>query len=157
MVGETRAHPIFRAQIILSVLIVGVIALTVAAVFAQPKMGSTDAELGMKLLLILAGLPLLALPLYALMRRRATRLLARRHHDARAEVRNDQIPPELMGVAVVGAALVEGLGLFGATIFLLTGQWLALIAPALAIILIGIQIPGKEGIERAVRLARERA
>ncbi len=133
------------------------ITLTVAAIFAQPKMGATDAELGEKLLLILAGFPVLALPVYALMRKRATRLLARRHHDARAEVRNDQIPPELLGVAIVGAALAEGFGLFGATIFLITGQWLALVAPALAIILIGIQIPGKEGIERAVRQARERA
>ena len=130
--------PLFRAQIILSALIVGVIALTVAAIFAHPKIGSTDAELGQKLLLILAGLPVLALPAYALMRRRATRLLARRHHDARAEARNHQIPPELLGAVIVGASLAEGLGLFGATIFLITGQWLALVAPALAIIVIGI-------------------
>jgi len=157
MVAETRAQPIFVAQIILSLLIVGVITLTVAAVFAHPKMGTTDAKLGELLLMILAGVPVLTLPVYVLLRRRATRLLGLRQHNARAEVRNDQIPPELLVVVIVGAAQAEGLGLFGAVIFLITGQWLALAAPALAIVLIGIQIPGKESIERALRLAREHA
>lgn len=157
MVGETRAQPIRTAQLIASVMLVGVIAFTLVAIFLHPKMGAFDPELARLLMLILCGLPVLQLPLYLFMRKRAIRLLARRHQEAQSEVRNHQIPPELMSVAIAGAALVEGLGLFGAVIFLLSGQWIVLIAPALSIILIGVQIPGKEGIERAVRLARERS
>jgi len=157
MVGETRAQSIQAAQLISSVMLLGVIAFTLVAIFLHPKMGEFDPALARKLMLILAGLPVLLLPLYLFLRKRAIRLLARRHHVAQAEVRNHQIPPELMTVAIVGTAMVEGLGLFGAVLFLLTGEWFVLAAPALAIILIGVQIPGKEGIERAVRLARERS
>lgn len=150
--------PLLRtAQIVLSALLVGVMTFAIVAVFARPQLGEPDEELGKKLLLVLAGLAFLQLPVYALVRKRSVRLLSRRFQDARAEIRKGRIPRELMGLSVIGGAMAEGLGIFGTTAFLVSGQWLALIAPALAIILIGVQIPGRESIERLVRQSREHA
>ena len=157
MAGETRAQKISMAQLVVSLMLVGVILLTIAAIFYRPRMGEPKEEQAPLMLAILAAVSFSLLPAYGAVRKGFIKALARRHQLARAEVRNEQIPPEAFGLAIIGAGMVEAVGLFGAAIFLITGEWVALAAPALAVILIGVQIPGKESIERLIRLALEQA
>ena len=144
------------AQIILSLLLVGVIVFTIVVIFVRPP-EEPDEERAPLMLLILGVVAFSVLPVYGIVRKGFIKALSRRHQLALAEVRHHQIPPELMGLAIVGGALTESVGIFGAVVFMLTGEWYALAAPAVAVILLGVQIPGKESLERLIRLARERA
>lgn len=51
-------------------------------------------------------------------------------------------------LSILRAALAEGFGLFGVVTFFLTAQWIALVAPAVAIGLIVATMPSQERYER---------
>lgn len=102
---------------------------------------------------VLAMLALGELPIYFIVRKT---FVARAVADRRGSLeilKQGLIPLPLQSLAILGAALVEGVGLLGTVTVMLGGPWYVLAAPVLAIALILLQIPTRAKLERLVREA----
>ena len=117
------------------------------------KSGSTDSRpaLAPILLPILGLIAILELPVYATMRRGIVSK-ARQAWD-REPSSNDpaiELLPSYNTLTIIGGALAEGFGLFGAVVFLLTGSWPALAAPAIALVALAAVFPSRDRLNRFV-------
>jgi hypothetical protein len=90
-------------------------------------------------------------PVWFLMRARAFRQLKADVASARADLEAGRLPGPLFALKLIGATLVEAPGLLGCVAFLLTGNTLVLAAPALAIVLILLQVPTRSGCSQLAR------
>ncbi len=52
--------------------------------------------------------------------------------------------PAMATLTLIGAAMAEGFGLFGGTVFLITAAREALLAPAIALVLLVLKIPTQD-------------
>lgn len=154
--GST-AIPFQRAWIILGALIAGLFCFTCIALFVDLA-GDTDADMeamGTLLSYVMLALALGEIPVYLLVRKGVIARVAKRREDALEEIDRGLLPVELMGLALIGSALAEAVGLFGVTIYMVSGDLPALAAPVLAAAAIALQMPGrsraKEMVEKSGR------
>jgi hypothetical protein len=137
-------------RIIVAAMMMGVLALGVVAIFIGQQ-AKPDAKLANILLVLLAVMAVWELIAYAVVRVSMLNRVRRRF----AENPPGADPtPELIGtfqsLTTIGSALAEGLGLFGAVIMLITGAWAALAAPAVALIVLALQLPSRDKLARFV-------
>jgi F0F1-type ATP synthase membrane subunit c/vacuolar-type H+-ATPase subunit K len=152
--AQQGSQPLGSLRMIVVALASGVLLFTVVAVFL--RRGGTmpdDAELGGMLALIAAGIGVLQLPVYLALRARFRASARERKAESLALVKEGRVPPPLMSLTIIGAALAEGVGLFGVVALLLGAPWYALVLPALSIVLILAQMPSRERLEGALREA----
>ena len=133
-------------QIITGALVAGVLAFTVIS-FVVPL----DFGEGMEDFESIAGfvLPMLALSCaggYVVIRKQMLARLRQRLEDKGFD--GSSLPPEYMGLTIVGAALAEGIGLFGVLAHWITGQPLFLFATVVAVGLMLLQIPTETKVLR---------
>lgn len=150
--SNVAALPIRSIRILHVALIGGIVLFASVAVLAG--LGTPDSNLALPLFIGLGALTVGVAVVQPLLRRQFLGSLAARHDAATDELRMGLLPPELASLSIVRAALVEGVGLFGVVVFMLTGQWAALAAPGLAIVLIAACIPTRERAEGLLREAR---
>ncbi|MFQ5807112.1 MAG: hypothetical protein ACE5I3_11750, partial [Phycisphaerae bacterium] len=89
------------------------------------------------------------IPAYALLRTAIMGNL-RRTWDGRA---SDEVPKEELAkgfnlLTIIGGALAEGLSLFGLVILLVSGNWLAVAAPVIGLLLLAAQLPTRDRFNR---------
>ena len=110
---------------------------------------NTDREPANLLLLVLAALAVMELAAYVVVRKVIAGNLRRQWLGHAVE----DVPPEELAkwfqtLTLVGAALAEGLSLFGLVILLITGNWLAIVAPAIGLLLIARHFPTRDKFNR---------
>lgn len=131
---------------------VGLLIFTGLAVFLNASASKPlNPEVAKILPVVIACVAVSELPVYVLLRKQ---LLARvtAERSASAElVEQGRIPLPLQTLAIVGAALAEGVGLLGGVTLLLGGSLYVLAAPALAALLIVVQVPTRAKLEQLVR------
>ena len=90
-------------------------------------------------------------PGYTLGRGRFLKQLGEAIEAAREGLAAGILPRELAALTIVGAALAEGIGLFGGIVYFLTGSPVALAAPVVAVLLIIAQLPTRTRTENILR------
>lgn len=104
-----------------------------------------DDGLGSTLLLVLPLLALGEMPAYVVLRQAAIARLRRSCADSSSDVeRTTALLNGFVILTIIAGAMVEGLGLFGILIYLVSGKTLALLAPGVAIILLAAIFPSQE-------------
>jgi hypothetical protein len=139
-------------SIILVALVAGIA--TFAGVVLFLRLSSErelDPAVGQLLLITLGLLAVAELPVYFLLRKQFLARVRAMKAEALQLLLQDLTPQPLFSLTIVGAAMVEGLGLLGVMAVLLGAPLYALAAPALAILLILAQIPTRARLEHAVR------
>jgi hypothetical protein len=146
------AQPLRAARLILLALAAGVLIFACVASWLRATGAMpSETEIGGLLALIAAGIGVMQLPVYFVLRANLLGRARGQKEESLELLQQDRIPPPLMTLAIVGAALAEGMGLFGTVALLLGAPWIALALPALSIVLILAQIPTRERMERALR------
>src|SRR5262245_11872915 len=146
------ATPLRVTSLILVSLVAGILAF--AGVVAYLRLSSElelDPDVGGRILVVVGLLALSEIPLYLLLRSRFLASARAAKDEALELLRQGLVPKPLFSLTIVGAALVEGLGLLGVIAVLIGAPLYALAAPALAVALILAQIPTRERLEQAVR------
>lgn len=140
------------AQIIPLAMALGVLAVTGAAIAVRLS-GSLvgNPQVTGVLTMVVAGLAATLLPVYFVVRRMLLARAQMQRAQARELLAQGQAPPALLSLVIVGAALAEGVGLFGAVTVLLGGPWFVLAAPGLALALILAQVPTRARFEALLR------
>jgi len=144
-----RLQPV---KVVLLAMVFGVIGFAaVAYVLLRDGAFETNEKTGPVLLGLLGLLALGELPAYLIIRQSVTAKL-RRRWQVEEPVNH---PATFFGqpiatVAILGGAMVEGLGLFGVLVYLLAGNSWGLAAPAAAVSLLLAQIPTRQSTERFV-------
>lgn len=100
-------------------------------------------DLGKILLLVLAAMAIAELPAYFVIRRVLVGQLRGQLEAAGASERDQLIGQGFSSTVIIGAAMAEGLGLLGVLTYLLSGQWVALVAPVLTLIVLISLFPSR--------------
>jgi hypothetical protein len=117
------------------------------------RSGTTESQSALipTLLPILGLVAILELPVYLIIRRR---IVVKARQTWECEPARDDLAAELLPsysmLTIIGAALAEGFGLFGTVVFLLTGSWPALAAPAIAFVVLAAAFPSRDRLNRFV-------
>ena len=108
-------------------------------------------ELAPILLPILGLIAILELPVYGSIRRGIVSK-ARQAWDREPSMDDPAVEllPSYNMLTIIGGALAEGFGLFGTVVFLLTGSWPALAAPAIALLALAAVFPSPDRLNRFV-------
>lgn len=146
----TPVAPPLRTTQVMVVCLAGGVALLTAVALALAPLSETGVMASGVLLPILGVLAVGEIPVYQVLRRRALRRLADRREGALMEARTERVPHELFTLILVGAALAEGVGLFGAVVYLLTANALAIAGPFVALVVLGYQVPTRDRLEDLV-------
>jgi hypothetical protein len=148
--NHAPAGSIGTVKILVAALLMGLITAT-GVMFMLVQQGIHQPQRGMEsLLLVLAVLwPVTAGA--SLLIKGAMMKQARTRWEAEGGGDDSALFPHFMSMTIVRAALLEGPGLFGAVTYLLTGNALALIAPALSIAGLGLMFPTEEKFRDFVR------
>jgi hypothetical protein len=110
---------------------------------------STTPDLANLLLATLAALAVILLVTYVIVRKLVTEWLRRSQADpGSGAVAPAAVARGFFTTTLIGAAMAEGLSLFGIVILLVTGNWLALVAPAVGLLLILLQVPTRDRFNR---------
>ncbi len=146
---ETNVDRIAKTgQILVFAMLAGIVAFG-GVVMAIGPTGGEEPPDATVLLIALAAVAVTEIPAFVVIRMGIVGNLKKRHGSRAA---GDPIPDEIvnahMVLTLIGGAMAEGVGLFGLVIVLLTGNWLAMIAPALAIVILAAFIPSRAKIER---------
>jgi len=143
--------PIRYGRIILGVLALGLTVLAVVAGALGPVSEMHDAQMDGMLLLVLGLLALGEIPAYAIVRASMRARLQSEHEgQTPTEERVRSLAQAFLVTTLIPAAMLEGWGLFGGIIYLITGQWTALLAPIIAIIGIVLLLPSHDKFNRFV-------
>jgi hypothetical protein len=137
-------------RLIIPAMAMGVILFAAIVIFLISS-GSinTDPQAANVLFLLLAAFAVIELAAYVVIRRVITGKLRRRWVDHAVE----DSPPEglaqaFQALSLVGPAMAEGLSLLGLVILLITGNWLAIVAPAIGLLLIAFLFPKRDKFNR---------
>jgi len=108
-------------------------------------------ELAPVLLAILGLVAVTQIPVYTVIRRGIVSK-ARQTWDRDPSMDDPalELLPSYNMLTIIGGALAEGLGLFGTVVFLLTGSWPALAAPAIALLALAAVFPSPDRLNRFV-------
>jgi len=130
-------------RLVVAAMIFGLVSFGAITVFLITGGTMTSrAELARVLLPILGLLVLAEIPVYVVLRRAVLAKLRRiSDADSTEQIPTDQTIQSFTTLTIVGAALAEGPSLFGIIIFLLSGNWLAMVAPALGLLLLAALLP----------------
>ena len=113
------------------------------------KIVETRPDMANLLLATLGGLVVMEIPAYVIVRNVA---LGKLQQQYQGRTPDDAIGVELakgfVQITLIGAAMAEGISLFGLVILLITGNWLALIAPVLGLLVIAMQFPTRDKFGR---------
>jgi F0F1-type ATP synthase membrane subunit c/vacuolar-type H+-ATPase subunit K len=137
-------------RIIVAAMMMGVFGLSVVAVLVG-RQADPNPKLANIMLVLLAVMAVWELIAYAVVRASVLNRLRRRFAgNPPAEDPATELIGSFNSLTIIACALAEGLGLFGAVIMLITGAWAALAAPALALIVLTLQLPSEDKIARFV-------
>jgi hypothetical protein len=149
--ANDKLHPnVQNLRLMIPAMAMGVIIFAAIVIFlvAGWRM-NTDPTLENPLLLALAALAVMEIVVYVVMRKVITGNLRRRWLGHAAEdVPADELAKCFQTLTLVGAALAEGLSLFGIVTLLITGNWLAIAAPAVGLLLIALHFPTRDKFNR---------
>lgn len=133
-------------------LIVGLFTMSGVVVYVRMTTpGVGDPALANMLLIAVVVLFVMSATTYAFARPKFLARVGASKDEALALIRSDRMPLPLYYAAILGAALAEGPGLFGAIVYFLGGPVYALAAPIVAIIAIAMLIPSRDRTEELVR------
>jgi F0F1-type ATP synthase membrane subunit c/vacuolar-type H+-ATPase subunit K len=124
----------------------GTVMLSVVLAVLRASAGPDSEAAGM-LTLLVPCLAVANVTVYFVLRRALLAKAREQREAARTALRAGNLPPELFRLTLIGCALAESVGLFGAVVYFLGGSMLLLLAPALAVIAILAQWPGSERSE----------
>jgi hypothetical protein len=131
-------------------MMMGVLGLSVIAVFIGQQ-AEPDPKFANILLVLLAVMAVWELIAYAVIRASILNRLRRRFSEAPpAEDSLGELIGKFNSLTIIASAMAEGLGLFGGVIVLITGAWTALAAPAIALIVLVLQLPSRDKLARFV-------
>lgn len=139
-------------KIVLLAMIVGLIGFAVVS-YVLRKDGSFEAgeKAGPVLLGILGLMAIGELPAYLIIRQTIAGKTRRRWREEQPV--NDPVSffgQPIATVAILGAAMAEGLGLFGILIYLMAGNVWGLAVGGVAMILVLAQIPTRQSVDRFI-------
>ena len=136
-------------RIILGAILAGMLAFGVVAVVIGRQ--ADDTTLATPLLVVLVVLSLGAVPTFVIARA-VLRNRVRHSYEQRPPTEDQigKLVPILMTLTIIGAAMAEGIGLFGLVIYLITGTAWALVAPVVAALAILLQFPSRDKLNRFV-------
>lgn len=138
--NEKVAKQLNALRVIVGTMAMGVIGFSVVAVVVTQSGDFKPVE-GMveTLLPVLAAVAFFELPAYFVIRNGA---IKRCRKDWSDEVTEDEASTKITQIfstsTIIGAAMLEGLGLFGALIVLITGNLAILAVPGIAIVLLAV-------------------
>ncbi len=136
-------------RVVLGAMGMGIVAFAaVAVVLGQGGQMTTQPELARILLPVLALMAAPALVAFLLVRNAAVGKLRSEAGQAPDRITVEVVAARLVPVTIIGGALAEGVSLFGTVAYLLTGQALALAAPAVGIIALVLLMPSLTRIRR---------
>jgi len=144
--------PFRNARVIVLALALGIVLFTgVVVCLRLSGEPATNPEIGQLLLLVIGALAVANTSVYFVLRKSFVARAQAAKGEALELLKHDAVPPQLLTLTILGAALAEGVGLLGVVALLLGAPWFALAAPALAVVLIVAQLPSRERFERVVR------
>src|SRR5262245_56927392 len=139
------------ASTILFALVFGIVSFAGVVLFLRL---STEQELdpvvGELLLITLGALAVAEIPVYFVIRKQLLARARAMKFECLELLHRGMTPQPLFSLAIIGAAMVEGLGLLGELAVMLGAPLYALVAPFLAALLILAQLPSRERLEHAV-------
>lgn len=146
------AIPLRTTRLVLAALALGLLTFGGIVVFLRASgMSPKDNGIGGVLAMTLAFMAVANTAIYFVLRKQLLARAQTSKAEALALLSQDLVPPHLNTLTILGAALAEGVGLFGVVTVLLGGPWYALAAPAVAVVLILALFPTRERLEQAVR------
>jgi hypothetical protein len=148
--NDSAARQLSVLRLIITSMMLALLAATIIMIVLAPRLEqSVPPEVANLLLIVLAGLAVSQLPVYFFVRHTSLRRLqaALAGREVTADVTRS-LHDVYFRLTLVPAALLEGWGLLGSVIFLLTQQWPALAAPALALCGLMFAWPTRDRLER---------
>ena len=143
-------------RLILGALVIGLLLMTVAALFVNITEEGKGEDLQI-LVWVCFLLAVAEIPCWLFLRAKLLGQVRARLQAQEGEGKADLLPPELFALTMIGAALAEGVGLFGTVVFFLTRQHVVLVLPGLAILAILLLMPSKERFEELLENLRRDA
>ncbi len=150
MADEPVGRMLLTLRVILLAITISIVAFgIVAVVLVTGGTFTTRPHLATPLLPVL-GLTAAALIVVYLVVRRALIAGLRRAgaSETATEVREAALVGRFQALTIIGGALAEAPSLFGIVVFLLTGQWMALLVPALGLGAVVLLIPSRDRLAR---------
>ncbi len=137
-------------RIIVGALIAGLtIFVVMVGVLRQRIEPAANPEATRLLLLVLLALPVAELPAYLLVRTALLRRLRNSLSDQQAtDSLRQSLAEQMLALSLLGSAMLEGFGLYGGVVCMITGEWTALIAPAIAILGLILCLPTEDRFAR---------
>jgi hypothetical protein len=150
MADEPVGRTLFTLRVILLAVITGIVALgIVAVVLVAGGTFTTRPHLATPLLPVLGLTTAALIVVYPVVRQALIAGLRRAGAGEMAtEVRGAALVGRFKALTIIGGALAEAPSLFGIVVFLLTGQWLALLVPALGLGAVVLLIPSRDRFAR---------
>ena len=149
---SSQAPSLRVASVILFALVLAIATFAGGVLFLRlSSERELDPAVGQLLLITLGALAVAELPVYFLLRKQFLARARSMKAEGLELLRQGLTPQPLFSLAIIGAAMVEGLGLLGILAVLLGAPLYALVAPLLAVLLILAQLPNRERLEHAVR------
>ncbi|UCG15081.1 MAG: hypothetical protein JSV19_07260 [Phycisphaerales bacterium] len=147
--NEDIERALTTLRVIIGAMLAGMIAFGAVAVVLGRQ--ADDTTLATPLLVVLIVLSLGAVPTFVITRA-VLRNRVRHSYELRppTEDQTGKLVPILMTLTIIGAAMAEGVGLFGLVIYVITGTVWALIAPVVAILALVLQLPSRDKLNRFV-------
>lgn len=140
---DRRLQPL---RLVVVAMAFGIVVLTVvASVLAAGGSMSLKPELAGPLGLALGVFVVVAAVAYTLVRNRMIAGL-RQTYDEQSTPDDPatELAPRYVAITIIGAALAEGPSLLGGIVVLLTGQWTALVVPAVGVVVLALLLPTRD-------------
>lgn len=138
-------------RIIVLAMAAGVMLLSAVVAFMNPAQGANAAEVGV-LAIVLAGLAIVQPVAYFVVRNGLLGALRRRLESSPDAAASAGLILQCSGtLTLIGGGLTEAFGLLGAVWVLISGYRYFLVAPAVAVLLLLMQVPTRDGLTRRLR------
>lgn len=164
--GASASSPtIAQMKMIVLALALGVAFFAIVVAFVGPVSGveegapvpdgdgGSSSDIGSLLNYMLIALAVTMIPASLFMRGVLSKRVAGRKDEALAEIADGYVPAELAPAILVPAAMIESVGLFGCVTVLISGQTIALAAPAAVVVLLLMSVPTEQGLRESVESA----
>ncbi len=149
---EDAAARLRPLKIIVASMLAGIVVLSLVALgVVRADSVSQDQGLALVLLVVLALLALGELPAYFVIRQALIAKLRAEKRDEESDQRRlSQFLSPFTTLTILAGAMAEGFGLFGAVVFMVTGQPAALVAPAIAALFLTAVFPSEQRLRAFV-------
>lgn len=148
---DTDARPTLQ-QLRLIVMAMGagviIFGLIVILLVARERV-NTDADLARPLLAALGALAVVEIVAYVVLRKLLMGSMRRRWlGQAVEDVPAEELTRGFQALTLIGAALAEGLSLFGLVVVLVTGTWPAIVATVAGLLALALAMPTRDKLNR---------